>query len=185
MRSFIAIDLDGPVRESLSRLQAELKSCGADVRWVKPENIHLTLKFLGDVGEETAGNIISALEKCCTGVKAFDIEVSGVGVFPDTKSPRVLWAGISGGGILGELQRKIEDAAAALGFKREKRKFVPHLTLGRFRSSRGKKIPADNIERHKHSKFGAVKVRSVTLMKSDLGPGGARYTRIAEIPLRG
>ncbi|NOZ69184.1 MAG: RNA 2',3'-cyclic phosphodiesterase [Deferribacteres bacterium] len=185
MRSFIAIELEGPVRESLSQLQEELKSCGADVRWVKPENIHLTLKFLGNISEETAGSIVSVLEKCCTGVSAFDIEVSGVGVFPDTKSPRVLWAGISGDGTLRELQQKIEDGTASLGFKRENRKFVPHLTLGRFRSSGGKKILADKLEKHKDSSFGAVKVGSVVLMKSDLGPGGATYTRIAEIPLQG
>ncbi len=185
MRTFIAIDLDRPVRDSLSRLQEELKSCGADVRWVKAENIHLTLKFLGDISEETAGDIVSILEKSCTGVSAFDIEVSGVGVFPDIKSPRVLWAGISGDAALRELHRKIEDGTASLGFRRENRKFVPHLTLGRFRSSGGRKIPADKLEKHRGSRFGPVRVGSVILMKSDLGPGGATYTRIAEIPLKG
>ncbi len=183
MRSFIAIDLNSPVRESLAELQKELEKCGADVRWVKPENIHLTLKFLGDIGEQTIDSIANTVERCCRRLNAFDLEISGVGVFPAIRSPRVLWAGISGGETPKELQREIEDGAASLGFKRENRRFVPHLTIGRFRSSGGKRTLTDKIEQHKNNKFGSVKVDSVIIMRSDLGPKGAKYTKIAEIPL--
>ncbi len=183
MRSFIAIDLSSPVRESLAKLQTELKKCGADVRWVKPENIHLTLKFLGNIGEQTIDGIVKMVERCCKGLNIFDIEVSGVGVFPHVRAPRVLWAGISGDGALEELQRKIEDGAASLGFERENRRFAPHLTLGRFRSSAGKRTLTDKIEQYKDNKFGPVTVDSVMIMRSDLGPGGAKYTKVAVVPL--
>jgi 2'-5' RNA ligase len=104
-------------------------------------------------------------------------------VFFRTEKPRVLWVGITGNGAFAKLQQEIEDTMASMGFEKENRKFVPHLTLGRFRSSIGKEALLDKIELHQATKFGVIDVKTVSFMKSDLGPAGAKHTRIAEILL--
>ena len=171
------------VKSALSEFQQELNKCGADVRWVKPLNVHLTLKFLGEINEKDVYRIIEAVEGTCRKYTAFNLEVSGAGVFPNKRYPRVLWVGINGNGTFSALQQEIEDAMASMGFEKENRKFVPHLTLGRFRSSIGKEELLDKIELHQANKFGVIDVKTVSFMKSDLGPAGAKHTRVAEILL--
>ena len=173
-----------PVRTALSELQNGLKKCGADVRWVKPEGVHLTLKFLGEIKEKDVDRIVNIIEGTCSQYTAFNLEIAGAGVFPNKRSPRVLWVGINGNGTFAALQQEIEDAMASMGFEKENRKFVPHLTLGRFRSLIGKESLLEEIELHKDNKFGVIDVKSVYLMKSDLSPAGAKYTKVAEIALR-
>jgi len=184
LRSFIAIELPEPVRTALSELQNGLKKCGADVRWVKPEGIHLTLKFLGDIKEKDVDRIVNIIEGTCSQYKAFNLEIAGAGVFPNKRSPRVLWVGINGNGTFAALQQEIEDAMASMGFEKEDMKFIPHLTLGRFRSLIGKESLLEEIELHKDNKFGVIDVKSVCFIKSDLCPGGAKYTKVAEIALK-
>ncbi len=184
MRCFIAINLPDAVKEILAGLQHEFKKCGADIRWVRPENIHITLKFLGDINEETAGHIVEIVEMACKEHSAFNFEIFGAGVFPDKKPPRVLWAGLRTGEVLSELQQKIEDGTASLGFKKEKRRFAPHLTLGRFKSSRGKEDLKEKIRLYENTGFGSFDTGSVCLMKSDLSPSGAKYSIIKEVFLR-
>lgn len=171
------------VKSALTALQQDLKKCGADIKWVKLENIHLTLKFLGNIEEKDVGNIVKRIEGACAGHSFFDLEISSIGVFPDIRSPRVLWAGIQGNDILAGLHRDIDEGMALLGFKKEERRFSPHLTIGRFRSFKGKAALADKIERHRDDRLGLVNVKSVFFMKSDLGPAGAKHSRIAEIIL--
>ncbi|MBI4697762.1 MAG: RNA 2',3'-cyclic phosphodiesterase [Nitrospirae bacterium] len=134
MRSFIAIELPEAVRYALSGIEEELKKSRADVRWVKPENIHLTLKFLGDVEEKNTEKITEILKDICRRFKPFALEIKGMGVFPHPRSPRVLWTGMDISDTLENLQKEIEDAMTSLGFEREDRRFTAHLTLGRFRS---------------------------------------------------
>jgi len=181
LRSFIAIELPEAVKSALTILQHDLKKCGADIRWVKPGNIHLTLKFLGDIDEKNIGNIVKQMEGACAAYPFFDLAISGIGVFPHLKSPRVLWAGIQSVDILEELHRAIDHGMASLGFKPEGRKFAPHLTLGRFRSLKGREALIEKIELHKNDQFGLIDVRSILLMRSDLSPAGAQYSRIAEV----
>lgn len=181
MRSFIAIELPETVSAALAEFQQEFKKCGADVRWIKPDNIHLTLKFLGNIDEKNIDEIVKIIKEVCIKYNMFTLEVRGIGVFPNIKSPRVLWVGINGNGVLAELQREIEDGMASLGFESESRRFTPHLTLGRFRSSMGKKNLFDKIELHKNDSFGLIEVKSISLMRSDLNPAGARYTKIAGV----
>ncbi len=183
LRSFIAIELPETVKSALSELQGELKKCGADVRWVKPDNIHLTLKFLGDVEENIVEGIIDSLKGTCGKHSTFSLELSGIGVFPNKKSPRVLWVGLTGSKILPIIQQEIDTGMATLGFKQEKRRFAPHLTLGRFKSSSGKKELADKMNLDMNTAFGLIEVNSVSLMRSDLGPAGAKHTTIAKIDL--
>jgi RNA 2',3'-cyclic 3'-phosphodiesterase len=183
LRSFIAIELPEAVKSALSEFQQELKKCGADVRWVKPESVHLTLKFLGNISEKDVDRIIKSLEGTCRKYTAFNLEISGAGVFPNKKSPRVLWIGVTVNGAFAKLQQEIEDAMASMGFEKENRKFVPHLTLGRCRSSIGKEALLEKIELHKDNTFGVIDVKNVSFMKSELSPVGAKHTRVAEIAL--
>jgi 2'-5' RNA ligase len=184
LRCFIAINLPEAVINILAGLQHEFKKCGADIRWVRPENIHLTLKFLGDTNEEAVENIANIIEMACKEYTAFNFEIFGAGIFPDKKPPRVLWVGLKTSEVLAELQRKIEDPTASLGFKKEKRRFVPHLTLGRFKSSRGKGGLKEKISLYENTGFGSFEIGSVCLMKSDLSPAGAKYSIIKEVFFR-
>jgi 2'-5' RNA ligase len=183
LRCFIAIELPEEVKASLAGIQRHLKKSGADIRWVKTDNIHLTLKFLGEIEENRVAGIIQMLKGACSHHNIFSIEISGIGTFPAKRSPRVLWAGIIGNGELARLQSDIDEAAASLGFDPEKRAFSPHLTLGRFRSSRGKSALLEKVTMLEHDRFGLFDVRSIYLIKSDLKPEGAVYSMIAECSL--
>ncbi|UCF86915.1 MAG: RNA 2',3'-cyclic phosphodiesterase [Nitrospiraceae bacterium] len=185
MRSFISIELPEETRNALSRVQKEFEKCSPDIRWVKPGNIHLTLKFLGNIEDEIAENITVMMRKVCSKFPSFILTLQGAGMFPNVRSPRVLWIGLNGNDVLAALQKEIEDGLEPLGFKSEKRKFTPHLTLGRFRSSIGKDCLRKVMERQATNRFGTIKVLSVALMRSDLHPSGARYTKISEAFLSG
>lgn len=180
LRSFIAIELPEKVKKALAEFQQELKNDSPDVRWTRPENIHLTLKFLGNIEEDKADIIAEKIRETCKGRSGFKLSISGTGVFPNNRSPRVLWAGIELNDEIKALQAGIEETMASLGFEKEKRRFSPHLTLGRFRSLSGKKAFLDKMALYRENIFGIMDVNSVLLMRSDLGPGGAKYTKIAE-----
>lgn len=171
------------VKSALSVLQEEFKKYEADVRWVDPNNIHLTLKFLGNVDEKEILGIINIMREICKRYQPFNLRIGGVGVFPDTKSPRVIWAGVEYNTILEGLWMDIENEMMKIGFKREDRKFTPHLTLGRFRSISGRENLSEIIKLHKDDDFGITLVKSISLMKSDLTPSGPRYSRIAEVSI--
>ena len=171
------------MKASLAGIQQSLKKSEADIRWVKTDNIHLTLKFLKDIEEESVTGIIQVLKGTCRNHKVFSIEISDIGTFPIKRSPRVLWTGINDNGELLKLQSEIEKGMASLGFGPEKRAFSPHLTIGRFRSSQGREALMEKVEMIKHDSFGLFDVRSIYLIKSDLKPSGAVYSRIAEFPL--
>ncbi|GBD97412.1 2',5' RNA ligase family [bacterium BMS3Abin06] len=181
MRSFIAIELSETAKSALAELQQELKKCGADIRWVKPENIHLTLKFLGNIENEIVDDVLKIIESRCKKFRAFDLEIKGTGTFPNLRSPSVLWVGVNSNADIAALQNEIEAGMTSLGFERENRKYTPHLTLGRFRSSQGKGPLLEKIELFKNRKYGLINVGAVALMRSDLSPSGARHSVIAEI----
>jgi len=184
LRSFIAIELPESTINLLVKLQKEFKKCGADVRWVKPGSVHLTLKFLGNVNENKIDKIVEILQRVSKKYEAFNLALSGIGVFPNNRSPRVLWVGIDINDSLTRLRNDIEEEISLLGFEKENRKFAPHLTLGRFRSFRGKGALLDKIDMYQDNRFSSIDVRSVLLMRSDLGQTGAKYTQLAELFLR-
>ncbi len=181
MRSFIAIELPETAQSALAGLQQELRKTGADIRWVKPENIHLTLKFLGDIEENSVDNIVQVIKGACDKFSPVHLEIRGTGLFPNAKSPRVIWAGIHPVSAVSGLQHAIESGLTPLGFRQEERKFTPHLTVGRVRSFQGKRPLMERIEELEERGFGEMDAKSVLLMKSELGPSGARYTKLAEI----
>jgi 2'-5' RNA ligase len=191
IRTFIAIELDESIKDSLIKLQERLKGEAprGSVRWVRPEGIHLTLKFLGDVPANQIGEITRALARSCQGFAPFYLSCGGLGCFPNLKRPRVLWVGIQEEtGTLAQLQKAIEENVAPLGYPTEKRKFSPHLTLGRVQrrvSSGDQRRLGELVKVSEIGTLSQMQVKSVNLMRSDLRPSGAVYTRLAEVELKG
>jgi RNA 2',3'-cyclic 3'-phosphodiesterase len=189
IRSFVAVELDDNAREALTRLQGELKrlSPNRTVRWTKPETIHLTLQFLGDVPPGDVDALGTALQAACTGLPGFDMTLQGLGVFPNPKRPRIVWVGISErSGVLRDLQRRVGEALAPLGFPPEKRPFKPHLTIGRAaRDAAQSDLQQVGALMGKIDvpKLAVVPVDHVCLMKSDLRPSGAVYTPLKVVTL--
>lgn len=190
IRSFIAVELPAEVKSALARLQAQLKSGGQfPVKWVDPYGIHLTLKFLGNIGTDKIGEITGAIDEAVKLVPPFHLEIKGLGAFPNLNRVRVAWVGVGGDlGRLGELQKRIESNLALLGFAPESRPFAPHLTLARLR---------DRASLHERQGFGQLiagagfetvysfSVESINLMRSQLTSEGPIYTRIGLGKLKG
>ncbi len=191
IRTFIAIELDESIKDELTKLQEQLKGKApqGSVRWVRPGGIHLTLKFLGNVPADQIEEIARALQKSCQGFAPFSLSCGGLGCFPNLKRPRVVWVGIQEEtGTLAQLHKAIEENVAPLGYPPEKRKFSPHLTLGRVQKRVGsgdRRRLGELVETLEIGTLGQMEVRSVNLMRSDLRPGGAVYTRLAEVKLEG
>ena len=190
IRTFIAIELDESIKDSLTELQERLKGEAprGSVRWVRPGGIHLTLKFLGDVPADQIGEIAEALQEGCQGFASFYLSCGGLGCFPNLKRPRVVWVGVQEEtGTLARLKKSIEENVAPLGYPTEKRKFSPHLTLGRVQKRAGSgdlRQLGELIGALEIGMLGQMQVRSVNLMRSDLRSSGAVYTRLAEVELR-
>ena len=184
MRAFVAIDLAEEVRAALAREQSRLKAaCGynRDIRWTRPEGLHLTLKFLGEVEKERVSSVTTALE-ALPRFNAFAVEVQGFGYFPDARRPRVLWVSLEAPAALGELAAKVETAVEGLGFARENRPFKPHLTLARFDRPHAPPVLAAAIDGSCADSFGRFEVSEFFLFESRLRPGGAEYFKLARFP---
>jgi len=191
MRTFIAIDLDDPIRRALRRVRDRVGPALHDraVRWVKPESIHLTLKFLGDVDAEAVPLVAEAMAGACAMVAPFSFSVGGFGFFPGLRNPRIFWVGVEPRGPdLAILQESIEKAMARLGFRREKRAFKPHLTLarirGRIRALDGKAPEKPHLP-DRPDTLGEQFVPEIVLFQSELKPSGALYVPLATAPLTG
>ena len=183
IRSFIAISLDPEIISNIEKTQKQLKTLSADVKWVNPRSIHLTLKFLGSVEERDIEKIALGIQNGIKGFKPWSAAVKNVGAFPSLKSPRVVWIGIEDpGGQIIKLQNQIEKEMANLGFEEEERKFSPHLTLGRVRSPKGKNELVQYLLDEREQSFGEIKVDRLILFKSELKPTGAIYTALREFP---
>lgn len=182
MRSFIALELPYEPKKAAAQVMAQLKPNGPDVKWVKPQGLHLTLKFLGEVKSEMLADLGKSLDKACAGRGVLELGLSSVGAFPGLNRPQVVWLGMTGQvRELTELKAAVEQNMETLGFAPEDRPFKPHLTLGRLRRSRGKRQRPDTkpltlalagLSAFKGPDFKADKV---VLMKSTLTPAGAVY----------
>lgn len=184
VRAFLAIDLPGEERERIADIQARLKGALDGVRWTRPEGIHLTLKFFGDIDENEIASISDIVERTAKGYEGLFLKMGKLGAFPNNRRARVLWLGVEGEtDKLASLQGSMEDAFEALGFVRERRSFKPHLTLGRARSSRGMIMGLPEVmERIRYESAAPFSAEGLTLFKSDLLPGGAVYTKLAYFP---
>ena len=188
IRSFIGIELPDEIRQKLGELETGLKSGGqSQVRWVNPDSIHLTLKFLGDIAPDRVGEITVAIEGAARGIPPFVLDVKDPGVFPNPKRARVAWVGLSGEvDKLLQLQQNLESNLKPLGFAVEPRAFTPHLTLARVndgaspeeRQRFGDLVTGTSFE------AGSIKVDAISLMRSQLSRAGAIYSRLGLVSLK-
>jgi len=183
MRTFIAVELPEQIKKKIEVLQAPLKKTSAFVSWVKPGNIHITLKFLGEVPEEKIDEVFSATELALKEGKRFKMNLKGMGAFPDFRRPRVIWIGTGKGGEeLSDLAARIEPEIEKIGYPKEKRKFSPHFTIGRVKSPKNIEKLMELV-RSTDFETEDIEVNEVTVMKSQLHPAGAIYTPLKKIPL--
>lgn len=172
------------LRAALGREIERLRPRARGIAWVASENLHVTIKFLGSVEPERLGHVAEALEAVAAGREPFALAVRGLGAFPTASRPRVLWAGIADGrAALEALASGVDSALDALGFARESRAFSAHVTLGRAREPRRDTALASELGASSGRPFGGFTVKEVALMRSDLSPRGARYTRLGAWPL--
>jgi len=180
-RGFIAIDI--PTNKKLLEMENEIKKTEADLKLVETENIHITLKFLGDTDEEKIDEIDEIMKNSVKDLKPFNIKLKGSGVFPNKNYLKVIWIGLEEIEILGEIAKKIDKQLENIGFEPEKRGFSAHLTIARVKSPRNKEKLLQIIEKYQDVEFATIDVTSVKLKKSDLTPKGPIYTTLKEVKL--
>ena len=189
LRAFIAIEIPPEIHKAIESKTAPLRAAldSSVVRWVTTNNIHLTLKFLGDISPANVDMLSQMLSVEVSQHSIFELKFGGLGAFPNPKRPRVVWIGIQAPAGLEALQHGIEAATATLGYPSEERPFSPHLTIGRVkqtaRSADMQKIRTA-LEETKVGMLGSAQVTAVHLFKSDLKPTGAAYTRLFSAPLK-
>ena len=183
IRCFLAIDLPEDLRPGLALVQGELKKAQADVRWVPPGNIHITLKFFGNVTDAEVPPIINTAREVAAQQAPLTLKVTGAGAFPNTRSPRVVWLGLGGDLLpLTQFFYRLEKALAQLDYPPEGRAFNPHLTLGRVRSPEGRAQLSRALEKLVVD-WPPFPVRELILFQSVLSPQGSKYTPLKVIPL--
>jgi 2'-5' RNA ligase len=188
LRLFIAVEIPAELQQKVYKETAKLRSeLGSLVRWVAVENMHLTLRFLGDVSPSNVEFLMRMLRNEAEAVPCFNIQLTGLGSFPNLRRPRVIYIGIQAPAALDTLQRAIESATRRLGYESEERPFSAHLTLGRVKqnatASDQQKIRRA-LESTRVDLLARARVDSVHLFKSDLKPSGSVYTRLYSAPLR-
>jgi 2'-5' RNA ligase len=194
MRIFVALDIDDAIRQRIARFMEGVHNFAPDARWVRPESMHVTLKFIGEKSEAEVGEIKQALE----GIEASALEIRfhGYGFFPTAKAARVFWVGIEAGPQIEALAAKVDSTMATLGMPKEEHAFTPHITLaragGRSASPRGQKDDGRNQAFHKLQEklsamtapdFGTMTARAFFLYQSQLSQGGSRYTKLSAFAL--
>ena len=189
IRTFIAAELPGELLQTLGKLQRTLSDApgGKAVSWVRPEAIHLTFKFLGDVHQDALPYIYAGMEQVCAKQPPFVVQVSGLGCFPNSVRPRVVWVGLQDEHQpLQRIKQALENELASSGFSREDRAFQPHLTLGRVRSSALSSevvILGRSIASHESAVLGQIHVSQLCAISSTLSPAGAIYRILYQSPL--
>ena len=188
LRAFIAIEIPLETREAVYKATASLqKRIGSSVRWVPVENLHLTLKFLGDVSPTNVEMLSQMLRAEADLFPCFELRLHGLGSFPNLKRPRVIYVGVQAPVIFEGLQRGIEAASRKLGYESEERRFSPHLTIGRVRqnvTAAEQQTIRRTLEEPRIDSLGNARVDSVHLYRSDLRPTGSVYTRLYSAPLK-
>lgn len=188
LRAFIAVEIPLEIREAVCRATVPLqKGVGSIVRWVPMENMHLTLKFLGDVSPANVEILSQMLHAEAQLFHCFDLRLSGLGSFPNLKRPRVIYIGIQAPTTLEALQRGIESSSHRLGYESEERGFSPHLTIGRVKqnvTATEQQTIRRALEETRIDSLGTARVDSVHLYKSDLKPAGSVYTRLYSASLK-
>ena len=180
-RAFISADI--VPSDALVLLLRELASSRADLKVVRPELMHVTLKFLGDTDERLIDDIISRMRNATSGISPFEIRLTGMGAFPSMSNVRVVWVGIDDGKCLGEIARRLDVSVGELGFERDKKGFVPHLTLARTRSGKNIANVQEILKRNAATDYGRYPIDRILLKKSVLSPQGPTYSTVNETAL--
>lgn len=185
VRTFICVEIPFEIRRELSAFQDGLKSVGGDIKWVRPESIHLTLKFLGDVDKTRIGDLAELIRNSIQEFKPFPASFGHTGTFPNSRRPNVIWVGvIDGKESLQMIAHRLNQSLIDMGFEEEKRKYHPHLTIGRVRSMRKIRETIELLSSVPLREYG-FQVQELVLMKSDLQSTGAIYTPLEHFKLQG
>ncbi len=184
IRTFIALELPGKIISSIGQVQERIATYGFRIRWIRPENIHLTLKFLGDMKAANIDKVGGVMDESVSEYSPIPLKVKGIGVFPGIKRPRVIWTGISGqvNQLIG-LQKRLEENLDGMGFPKENRSFKAHLTFGRVKNRLDPKRFGDALKEFSSFESEEFVADRVILYKSDLKPTGAVYTKLVEAVL--
>lgn len=186
VRTFIAIEISEPLRRRITQVQRELAAVAGDVKWVAAEQMHLTLKFLGDVDERSLHRVCRVGQASVAECAPFWLRLASLGCFPNAHRPRVIWAGVSQGvADLSAIRDALEEHYANEGFAREKHGFTPHLTLGRVRAIRENQLLEAAVQKHQPWEAGAMQVRELRILSSMLTPQGPIYEVLARAKLAG
>ena len=184
MRLFVALDIPDEVRGAIGEMIARLRDVAREARWVRAEGVHVTLKFIG----ETPAQRVAAIEQALRGAGAggvaapVDVKFRGAGFFPNERHPRVFWAGVDASRNFAELAREVDTRLSPLGIPAESREFRPHLTLARFKSEDGLPRLREEIKKLEPFDFGSMRANEFHLFQSQLGAGGAKYSKLATFP---
>lgn len=181
MRLFVAIEIASDIRKRMVDFMNQAQPRLTNARWVRPEGLHITLKFLGNVADQRR----SAIDQALRGVKGtpFGVSLQKIGLFPNPRSPRVLWAGVEAGAELVRLATSVDEALTPVGFEREKRTFTPHVTLARFKEESGTQSVSSAVPESNPS-FGTMIATEFHLYESRLSPKGSSYSKLASFALR-
>ena len=186
IRTFIAVEVSPTIRTRLVAVQQDLAAVAQDVKWVEPENLHVTLKFLGQVDEREVHTVCRLAQEAVSGCEPFQMTVAGVGAFPTAQRPRVIWAGVTEGGPeLIQIHGGLEQALRAEGYPREDRPYTPHITLGRFRHITPNPQLAAALDEHAAWDGGQTLVRELLVMASQLSSDGPHYAVMGRCRLDG
>ncbi|MDD5421908.1 MAG: RNA 2',3'-cyclic phosphodiesterase [Candidatus Omnitrophica bacterium] len=182
MRTFIAIELSDEIKETLAQATSHLKYSGADIKWVDKGNIHLTLKFLGEISDDKCEEVKNTIDGVAASTRPFEISLKDIGAFPNIEFPRVIWVGLDKGAAESAvLAKRIDTASSRLGFQEETRPFAAHLTIGRVRSPKNKQALKEKFTTYNLKLTTKNQpVSSVVLFKSTLTPQGSVYTKLYE-----
>jgi 2'-5' RNA ligase len=177
IRTFIAVPLNSEIRAEADNLTRKLQSLSRGIKWVKPQSMHLTLEFLGNITPEEVRKVFAAMDRLFASPPSLlNLRTTNLGAFPNLKRPRVLWIGLQGDGLpaLLNLQREVEENLAGEGFPKEERKFSPHLTLARVKYADNLEMVMKEFSEYQFPEI-LLKVEQLDIMHSDLKPGGAEY----------
>ena len=186
MRTFLGIGLPADVRDAIASVTGQLRGRHAPVAWTAPENLHITLAFLGEISPGRVASVERSMEVVVSGTGPFSLTAEGGGAFPGTRNPRVFWVGfLESLELVRQLQQNMGNALSGAGFPPEDRPFHPHITVGRTRGALPPAWGERFVRALSGQNFGVVPVSSVTLYESRLGPGGAAYTPLCDVRLEG
>ncbi len=187
IRSFLAFELPAEIKTIVTRVSGEIRKSSLDVRWVRPEFIHLTVVFMGDIESEQVSLMGGPVSAVCSGHSPFSISLKPMGCFPNSRNPRVIWLGIDGDlDRMSRFRDDLQHALSPFGIKAEERAFRPHLTLGRFKKPGKRQTELEQIlARYRDLSSPACTLDELVLFRSDLKPGGAVYTKVSSWPLSG